>query len=162
MSWESQLQALGCVAIAMILGAVLGAEREMAHKPAGLRTHMLISAASALLVALEDPIIWRFFNPATAPIVRADTLRILSAVITAVGFLGAGTIIRRAGGDRVEGLTTAASMLLAAIIGLATGLRQFPLAVGVTVLTLIALRGLLLVERKIRREMPRPPSKELS
>jgi len=50
----------------------------------------------------------------------------------------------------------------AAIIGLATGLRQFPLAVGVTVLTLIALRGLLLVERKIRREMPRPPSKELS
>ena len=95
MSWTSQLQALGCVAIAMILGAVLGAEREVAHKPAGLRTHMLISAASALLVALEEPIIWRFFNPATAAIVRADTLRILSAVITAVGFLGAGTIIRR-------------------------------------------------------------------
>ncbi|HMF08388.1 MAG TPA: MgtC/SapB family protein [Thermoanaerobaculia bacterium] len=162
MSWESQLQALGCVAIAMILGAVLGAEREIAHKPAGLRTHMLISAASALLVALEDPIIWRFFNPATAAIVRADTLRILSAVITAVGFLGAGTIIRRASGDRVEGLTTAASMLLAAIIGLATGLRQFPLAVGVTVLTLIALRGLLLVEQKIRRDLPPPPPKERS
>lgn len=162
MSWESQLQALGCVAIAMILGAVLGAEREIAHKPAGLRTHMLISAASALLVALEDPIIWRFFNPATAAIVRADTLRILSAVITAVGFLGAGTIIRRAGGDRVEGLTTAASMLLAAIIGLATGLRQFPLAVGVTVLTLIALRGLLLVEQKIRRDLPPPAPKERS
>jgi putative Mg2+ transporter-C (MgtC) family protein len=162
MSWESQLQALGCVGIAMILGAVLGAEREIAHKPAGLRTHMLISAASALLVALEDPIIWRFFTPATAAIVRADTLRILSAVITAVGFLGAGTIIRRANEDRVEGLTTAASMLMAAIIGLAAGLRQFPLAVGVTVLTLIALRGLLLVERKIRREMPPPLRKESS
>jgi putative Mg2+ transporter-C (MgtC) family protein len=160
MSWIAQAQALGCVAIAMFLGAVLGAEREIAHKPAGLRTHMLISAASALLVALEDPIIWRFFNPATAPIVRADTLRILSAVITAVGFLGAGTIIRRANEDRVEGLTTAASMLLAAIIGLAAGLRQFPLAIGVTVLTLVALRGLLKIERRMRRDAPRPPTKE--
>jgi len=53
-------------------------------------------------------------------------------------------------------------MLLAAIIGLATGLRQFPLAVGVTVLTLIALRGLLLVEQKIRRDLPPPAPKERS
>jgi len=162
MSWEAQLEALGCVGIAMILGAVLGAEREIAHKPAGLRTHMLISAASALLVALEDPIIWRFFNPATVQIVRADTLRILSAVITAVGFLGAGTILRRANEDRVEGLTTAASMLLAAIIGLAAGLRQFPLAVGVTLLTLFALRWLRKIESKIRREVEPPPPKKAS
>ncbi len=159
MSWIAQMQALGCVAIAMVLGAVLGVEREIAHKPAGLRTHMLISAASAMLVALEEPIILRFFDPATAAIVRADTLRILSAVITAVGFLGAGTIIRRANEDRVEGLTTAASMLLAAIIGLAAGLRQFPLAVGVTILTLIALRWLQKIESKIRRERPPPSSR---
>jgi putative Mg2+ transporter-C (MgtC) family protein len=163
LSWHGQLEVLGCVALAMALGALIGVEREFAHKPAGLRTHMLISGAAALLVGLEEALIARFLASPVSSLVRADTMHILSAVVTAVGFLGAGTIIRRSDGNHVEGLTTAASMLFAAILGLAVGLRQFPLAVGVTVLALFALRGVLWVERKIRREpAPRESRKDNS
>jgi len=150
-SLASQLEILGEVALAMALGALLGLERELAHKSAGLRTHMLVAGASAMLVGLVDALLHRFLLPSISPLVRADPVPVITAVVMAVGFLGAGTIIRRSDAEHVEGLTTAAAMLFSAAVGSAVGLRQFLLAIGATVLALITLRGVMVLEDKLLR-----------
>ena len=80
-------------------------------------------------------------------IVDSDPLRILGAVVTGVSFLGAGTILRRDRTNQVEGLTTAASLLLAAAIGMGVALSQWILAIGATALALITLRGVSLLQK---------------
>lgn len=140
--WQLQLILLLHVALAMLLGGVVGYEREVANRPAGLRTHMLLAAAAALLVGLGDLLVERFAVEEYGAYLRADPIRIVEAVVTAVGFLGAGTIFRHRGEESIVGLTTAASMLLVASIGIAVGVRQYILAVGVTLLALLVLRGL--------------------
>jgi putative Mg2+ transporter-C (MgtC) family protein len=142
MEWVAQAQIIGEVALAMLLGGFVGVERELADKPAGFRTHMLVAGAAALLVGLGDALLQRFNVPAGEGM-RSDPIRIVEAIITGISFLGAGTIFRRsAQQEHVEGLTTAASILLCSAIGISVALRQFVLAVGVTVLALIVLRGL--------------------
>jgi putative Mg2+ transporter-C (MgtC) family protein len=153
--WAGQLIVLAEVALAMALGALLGLDRELAHKPAGLRTHMLVGGAAALLVGLVGVLLKRYLVPPISPLVRADPVPIITAVVMAVGFLGAGSIIRHE--DHVEGLTTAASLLFAAAIGATVGLEQFPLAVGVTLLALATLRGLGALEEKLRARGASPP-----
>jgi len=145
----SQLTALAHIAIAMLLGGVIGLERERAHKPAGLRTHMLVAGAAAFLVILGDVVIQRYNQPRYIPGLRGDPLRILSAVITGVSFLGAGTIMRRAQAETVEGLTTAASMLMVAAIGACVALGESGLALGVTGLVFATVHVLVRVERRI-------------
>lgn len=130
MEWQEQLRILGQVALAMVLAAVIGAEREAARKPAGLRTHMLVSGAAALLVGLGFTIVRRFGGSSQYPLVRVDPVIVIQAVVTAVGFLGAGTILHRSqigGGspsEHVEGLTTAASLLFVAALGTCVALGQ--------------------------------------
>jgi len=148
----AQLIALAHIGLAMVLGAVIGYEREWQRKPAGLRTHMLVGGAAAFLVTLGEVIIVQHDRPELVPAVRADPLRILSAVITGVGFLGAGTIIRRQRGEEhVEGLTTAASLLMASAIGAAVALAQTGVALGATALVYVTLRALGGLERRIHR-----------
>lgn len=155
MEWGDQLRILGEVAVAMLLGAFIGAEREIADKPAGLRTLMLVAGAAALLVGLGDAMLIRFGRSAESGILQSDPIRIIEAVVTAVGFLCAGTIIRRSDTDHVEGLTTAASILFAAAVGVCVALRQFVLALGVTLLALLTLRAVKWVEgRFLRRRRP--------
>jgi putative Mg2+ transporter-C (MgtC) family protein len=137
-----EIQVLGCVALAMALGAIIGFEREKADKPAGLRTHMLVAGAAALLVALGDIVVARFDVALGRELVQSDPIRIIEAVITGVSFLGAGTIIRHRGKNQVEGLTTAASLLFAAALGVCVALSQAMLAVGLTLLVLVTLRGM--------------------
>jgi putative Mg2+ transporter-C (MgtC) family protein len=144
-----QLEILGEVFLAMILGGMLGWEREAADKPAGLRTHMLIAGASALLVGLGSAIMQTFVDGHNDELLTFDPIRLIEAVVTAVGFFGAGTIFKRKDQEEISGLTTAASMLLAATIGVAVASRQWALAVGVTALTLVTLRGILWVEQRI-------------
>jgi putative Mg2+ transporter-C (MgtC) family protein len=146
-----QVQILAYVALAMLLGATVGVERELADKPAGLRTHMLVAGAAALLVTLSDLMVKEFSVDLGGELVRADPIRIIEAVITGVSFLGAGTIIRSRSDDQVEGLTTAASILLAAALGICVALSQLALAVGVTILALITLRGVHILERWLER-----------
>jgi putative Mg2+ transporter-C (MgtC) family protein len=144
------------VAIAMVLGGVIGLEREIADKPAGLRTHMLIAGAAALLVGLGGAMIRRFADAGAQ--VSSDPIRVIDAVVTAVGFLGAGMIIRRADTNEVEGLTTAASVLFAAAVGICVALREFFLAAGVTLLDVATLRGIGILEDRLRRRRAsRPP-----
>ncbi len=133
------------VAIAMLLGSVLGIERELADKPAGLRTHMLVAAASALFVGLATTLVVQFGSVVGAETLRADPIRVLEAVVTGISFLAAGTIIRRDNLD-VEGLTTAASILLAAAVGIAVALHLWLLSVGVVIFALLILRGFRFLE----------------
>jgi putative Mg2+ transporter-C (MgtC) family protein len=143
--YQQQLQILSYVALAMLLGAVLGLDREFAHKPAGLRTHMLVAGAAALLMALGDVMLDHFDIKMGHAVVQSDPIRIIEAVITGVSFLGAGTIIRRSSTDAVEGLTTAASLLFVAGVGVTVALSQWVLAIGVTVLAFVTLRILHLI-----------------
>lgn len=150
MDWVSQVEIIAEVALAMLLGGLIGIEREMADKPAGFRTHMLVAGAAALLVGLGDALVHRF-NIGANEYLRSDPIRIVEAIITGISFLGAGTIFRRERGEQVEGLTTAASILLCSAVGIAVALRQFLLAAGTTVLALLALRGLTFVQNWIAR-----------
>lgn len=135
----AQLQIIGYVALAMLLCAFIGIERELADKPAGFRTHMLVGGAAALLVGLSNAIV------ATSLIdnnyIQVDPIRVLEAIIAGVSFLGAGTIFRRSDSGMTEGLTTAASLLFVAGIGASVATGQFVLAIGATLLALLVLRG---------------------
>ena len=149
--YQIQFQILAYVGLATLLGAAIGLEREIEDKPAGLRTHMLVAGAAALLVALGDVMIKHFDVALGSELVRSDPTRIIQAVITGVSFLGAGTIIRHSSTRQVEGLTTAASILFAAAVGVCVALSQLVLAIGVTVLVLVTLRGVGFVERLLER-----------
>ena len=129
MNWMMQLEIIGEVALAMLLGGVIGFEREVADKPAGFRTQMLVAGAAALLVGLADAMLLRFLIEGKTN-VTADPIRIVEAIVAGISFLGAGTIFRKDASEQVQGLTTAASILLCAAIGISVALRQFALAVG--------------------------------
>ena len=151
MNWAMQFEIIGEVALAMLLGGVIGFERELADKPAGFRTQMLVAGAAALLVGLGDAMLLRFLAEGK-PSVTADPIRIVEAIVTGISFLGAGTIFRRDASEQVQGLTTAASILLCAAVGISVALRQFVLAIGVTLLALIVLRGLTGIEKRLARK----------
>jgi putative Mg2+ transporter-C (MgtC) family protein len=143
-----QIDVLLEVFLAMFLGGLIGFERELAGKSAGLRTHMMMAASAALLVALGDVLVRRF-DAQPGQIVQSDPIRIVEAVVTGVSFLGAGMIFRRDGKTEVEGLTTASGVLLTAGIGICVALEQILLAVGVTLVTMMILRGLVWLERRL-------------
>lgn len=148
-NWTVQLTVIATTAYAMLLGGVIGFEREMKDRPAGFRTHMLVAGAAALLVGLGDLLAVRFSDEAYRALVQFDPLRLIEAVVAAVGFLGAGAIFRHSGGNGVSGLTTAASLLMVAAIGISAGLHSYVLAFGATALTLIVLQVLARLERRL-------------
>jgi len=139
------------VIIAIFLGGLIGLERELAAKPAGLRTHMLVAGASALLVILGDVMINQYADTALTGATRADPIRIIESIVTGISFLGAGTIIFRNRKESVEGLTTAASILFAAGIGITVALHRYILASILTIVVIVILFWLGYVERFIRK-----------
>ena len=149
MDWLTQLKVIGEIALAMVLCGAVGVEREAADKPAGLRTHMLVGGAAAMFVALGDALLTRFNMGSAYTAIQSDPIRITQAIITGVSFLGAGTILRRAKKEQVEGLTTAASILLCSGIGIAVALQQYVLAVGTTILAVLILRVVYSLECRI-------------
>ncbi len=156
-----QILILGHMILAMLLGGFIGYDRETRDKPAGLRTHMLVAGAAALLVGLGNTIVSEIGNLGVTEAIRSDPLRILEAVVTGVSFLGAGTILRQQNGDKVSGLTTAASMLFAAGVGASIGFGEFALGIGSTLLALLTLRTLgPLSYRLSGRASEEPPDQE--
>ena len=121
--------------IAILLGGLIGLERELKDRPAGLRTNMMVALAAATFTLLSAELISE--STEVSEIIRIDTLRIIEAVIAGVAFLGAGAIIR-AGRD-VRGLTTGASLWMSGAIGVSCGGGYYVIAVTASVLALIVL-----------------------
>ena len=113
--------------IAALLGGALGYEREKKGKAAGMRTHMLVTLGAALFILI----------PQQAGVTDADLTRVVQGLVTGVGFLSAGAIIRI--GEEVQGLTTAAGIWLTAAIGMAAGMGREATAILCTVLALAVL-----------------------
>lgn len=145
-----QIKALGQVLLAMFLGAMIGFDREYYKKPAGLRTHMLVAGAAALIVKLAEISLVQFMDIIGLQPLQFDPIRIFVAVVTGISFLGAGTIIRQGEGSRVEGLTTAASLLFSAVIGMGVALSQYLLAITLTIFAILILWLLGKVEKRFR------------
>jgi putative Mg2+ transporter-C (MgtC) family protein len=150
--WDSQLFILWDIAIAMFLGGLIGLERELAQKPAGFRTHTLVAGAAALLVGLSDILLERFSVETYSGILRTDPIRIVEAIITGISFLGAGTIFRSGKDEGIEGLTTAASILVSSAIGISVALNQMVLAGGVTIFSLLLLHTVKFIQQRINRD----------
>lgn len=134
------------VFVATLLGGVIGWDRERKNRPAGLRTHMLVAMSSALFVVVGD--VYQAQELRTSGQVEYDPLRVLQAVATGVSFLGAGTVFVNRD-RRVEGLTTAASLLAASGVGMASGLGAYALALAATALVAVVLAGAQALERYI-------------
>jgi putative Mg2+ transporter-C (MgtC) family protein len=120
------------LALACILGALIGLERESLNRPAGLRTYTLVCVGSTLAMIVSIDIYMQYYQT-----VNADPGRIAAQVISGIGFLGAGTIMRE--GASVRGLTTAAGLWVVACIGLAVGAGLYIPAVVTTILILFVL-----------------------
>lgn len=154
MDWQTQLNVVGAVAYAMVLGGAVGYDRERSNRPAGFRTHMLVAGASAMLVGMGRLMVAERIGT-EAGVLQIDPLRLVEAVVAGVAFIGAGTIFSQRRGQGVKGITTAASLLMVAIVGIAAGLHYHLLALAVTVLTLLVLAGLMLVERRMQGDSER-------
>lgn len=120
-------------ACAMLVGLVIGTEREYTHRPAGMRTHILV-ALGACAVSITGELLFNHYQALGA---TPDPARLSAQVITGVGFLGAGTIMRE--GTTVKGLTTAASVWAVACLGIASGFGYYTLAIAGMVFSFITL-----------------------
>ena len=145
-SWAAalQLDLLGRLLLASLLGGVIGIEREVSGKPAGLRTNLLICVGSALFTALSIEVAALGGDPG----IRSDPGRIAAQIVSGIGFLGAGSILHSRG--RITGLTTAATIWVVAAVGMAVGARAYVAAVGTTALVVLSLVLLVRLERFTR------------
>lgn len=135
---QDQLIDAAVVVFAAVLSGLIGIEREHSGKPAGFRTHMLVSGASALLILLSGDIVEiRLANDVMADSITTDPVRVMEAIIVGIGFIGAGTVLKVESNQRVRYLTTAASILFAAGVGIAVALHEFILAVLLVVIVLV-------------------------
>ncbi|MFA6256981.1 MAG: MgtC/SapB family protein [Candidatus Paceibacterota bacterium] len=129
---------------AVVLGMLIGAERLLVHKEAGIKTHALVSLGSAVFIIISELIAVKY-----AVVGGFDPTRIASQVIVGIGFLGAGSIILK--GDRLLGLTTAGGLWVTAGIGMAAGFGLFSLAIISTVLVLFIFLAMNVIEKPIRK-----------
>ena len=133
--------------IAAIAGGIIGLERSYHGRPAGLRTHTLVCVSSALLMLLTV-FQWELLAQAPHDTLRVDPTRMAQGIMTGIGFLGAGVIMKE--NLTIRGLTTAASVWITAAIGIIIGMGFYAAAGTATVITLLVLSSLGWVERKLR------------
>jgi putative Mg2+ transporter-C (MgtC) family protein len=137
---NQQLELVARLGIALVLGAVIGFEREMDRQPAGFRTHALVSLGAALFTIISA---YGFSGS------LVDPTRIAAQIVSGIGFLGAGTILHHRGS--IRGLTTAASLWSAAAVGMAAGAGLLIMAAVGAVLIVLVLALLEAVEGLLRR-----------
>ncbi|GBD17541.1 hypothetical protein HRbin27_00023 [bacterium HR27] len=141
--------------IALLLGGLLGFERELSAKPAGLRTHMLVAEGAALFMVCSMLLMEQYSRPGTGAFI--DPSRIGSTIVTGVGFLGGGMILRSR--DRVFGLTTAAGIWVAAAIGMLVGAGYYLIGIIGTLLAVTTIVFVRRIEHYLRvpeRQRERP------
>ncbi len=132
--------------VATVIGCSIGLNRDLHGKPTGVRTMGLVALASAMIIAASGAIGG-----------AGDASRAVQGVMTGIGFLGAGVIVKEAVGDRVHGLTTAATIWLTAALGVVCGLGYWPLALLATGLAFVVLIIGGPLEKAIRRRWPHKP-----
>jgi putative Mg2+ transporter-C (MgtC) family protein len=132
----------GRLLLAALLGGIVGLDRELSGKPAGLRTNLLICVGAALLtdISIHVAHMANVENVAAGSIFRADPARIAAQIVSGIGFLGAGTILQARG--NIIGLTTAATIWVVAGIGMAVGAQAYLQAIVATIVVFVALTGL--------------------
>ncbi len=136
------LSILGKILLVTLLTGLIGAEREVRHKGAGLRTHILVGVGSCLITLTSFHICDLYRN---SPYI--DPSRMVAGIITGIGFLCAGTIIR--GGKQIIGLTTAATLWIVSSVGIAVGASHYTAATTVTIVVFLVLIGLRQVENQL-------------
>lgn len=141
-----RLELLLQLALAVLLGGAIGLERELAGKPAGLRTNILICVGAMLFTLMSIQL--AFEGPG-----HGDPTRVAAQIATGVGFIGAGTILHARGA--VTGLTSAATIWVVAAIGMAVGAGKYVEALGTALLVMLVLYGLGYVERLVGRHATR-------
>ena len=137
--WEIALRML----CAMLIGVVIGTEREYTHRPAGMRTHMLVALGACAVMVTSQALFYQYRIYGATP----DPARLSAQVITGVGFLGAGTIMKE--GPSIKGLTTAASVWTVACLGLAAGAGYYFVALGGALAVYIILTAFEALQRKM-------------
>ena len=126
---------------AIVLGGIVGLQRERAGKPAGLRTHTLVCLGTTLVVV----------SCAAAGMSMADSSRVIQGILTGIGFIGAGSILKLSEEHLIRGLTTAASIWVTAGIGIAVGLGRIGIALISTAVTLLILAVVGALEKRIEK-----------
>jgi putative Mg2+ transporter-C (MgtC) family protein len=150
LSLADQLDLALRLTVGLVLGAIIGFERELHSQPAGFRTHSVVALGAAIFTVVSA---FAFTGPGS------DPTRIAAQIVSGIGFIGAGTIIQ--GRGQVRGLTTAASLWSVAGIGMAAGAALYGVAVAGTALMLIVLSILDRVERYARRRMGLQPEEDV-
>ena len=145
---ENILEIAGKVFLALFLCGAIGAERELRHKGAGLRTHILVGVGSALIVLTSFHVSDIYRN-----VTFVDPSRMIAGIVTGIGFLCAGTIIR-GGTQQVVGLTTAATLWIVSGVGIAIGCGYYWGAIIVAVTSFLVLIGLRSFERQLEKRFP--------
>ena len=135
--------------VALMFGVIIGLDREIRGKPAGLRTHMLVALAAAAFTLIALEMVQTVSDD--SPTVRVDPIRAIEAVVAGVAFLGAGAIIQARGS--VMGITTGASVWLVGALGLACGAGYFSIASITLILAFVTLTGISYLERKMHRHL---------
>uniref|UniRef100_A0A831UCN7 MgtC/SapB family protein n=1 Tax=Geobacter metallireducens TaxID=28232 RepID=A0A831UCN7_GEOME len=147
---EFNMDMIGRLFLASLLGGLIGLEREIHGRPAGFRTHLLVSLGSCLFVATSIEFYRIYGNFSGVGPVGVDPARVAAQVVTGIGFLGAGAIIRE--GSSIRGLTTAACLWIAAAIGLSCGAGLVFVPLVVTAISLATLLLLKRVEGALHRD----------
>jgi putative Mg2+ transporter-C (MgtC) family protein len=144
--------------VALLVGGLVGLQRELTHKPAGLRTHMLLALGTALFIITAEE----------SGMSKSDVSRVLQGMVTGIGFLGGGAILKLTAEHEIHGLTTAAGLWMTAAASAAAGLGQLLLAVVGVVLGLLVLAAFVKIEKRLghrasrdaaNREPPTDPGK---
>jgi putative Mg2+ transporter-C (MgtC) family protein len=135
--------------LAAVLGGAVGLEREVHGRPAGIRTYLILSLGTALLMVLSEYLLVAYHDKFPG-LAQGDPGRIAGQAITGIGFLGAGVIIRYK--DSIRGLTTAACVWLVCSVGLAVGAGFYLVGIVVTFITIVALNGLKVWERRLKKD----------
>ena len=147
--WYEILLRLG---LATLCGLLVGIERERRHRPAGIKTHILVCVGAALVSLIQLEMINESIrqvqaNPSLSETLKSDFGRLGAQVISGIGFLGAGTILRERG--TIKGLTTAATLWMVACVGLAVGMGYYEISVMAIALTMIVLIILHLIQNQL-------------
>ena len=147
---EKELIYLLHVVIASVLTGIIGYERGRINKPAGVRTNMIVGGAVCLFVLLGKSLVIHFIDLGLGSHIAADPIRIIQAIILGISFIGAGMVFYDRKEEELKYLTSSATILFSAGIGISVALKYYILAVGITMFVIII--NLLLAQTKFKKK----------